>query len=544
MNNCHDCQDRSPCTSGNCTCPVKDLSTDCILYTGENLTCSGIPSKTILTDLIEQFDAFVCQLVATTLARTLVNIGTGAQIYKGEDNLGNKEIRSILTTPSITVTQNANDITPAINEDWLDDHIDEYLETNPPCIISPDGSLTIDVVDGCTTIQITSVDEDIPRFIVNSAYTGDNELGTLSQPFKDIPQAITAFLLLAQPATIQIQKGFGYNFTGNIAYNNLTVELETGAVINSNPTNGWFCDTTVVADNLKLEFTLILNKNSRIQLAKNGFRNNGTNVNNVAFTTYKRINISGEGDIIQTVINSANPNEFVIFDCNFGNIANMYNDNASILEVFNINVRSQTQPIRKAGGLSRIIFDNVNYTIANPGVTPNAAMITFQQTGGDISETSCVFDVLADNLNLYSFSKDASFICSLKQANCSIVSGNTNTVYTNTTALKSALQVINSGTEKGLNVQDIFKSPSVVWDTVLYHNNYISDSANGINTQVDLTMNNTTSVSNKIGGNIIESLVSYVDRATAEAALPKGAKFINRNSSGTPANWTTDITMT
>ncbi len=56
-------------------------------------------------------------------------------------------------------------------------------------------------------------------------------------------------------------------------------------------------------------------------------------------------------------------------------------------------------------------------------------------------------------------------------------------------------------------------------------------------------MNNFAAVSNKIGGQIIESLPTYLTRADAESALPKGSKFINRNNSGTSANWTTDITM-
>ena len=57
---CYQCNQQPLCNQNDCSCPVKDLSTDCVLYTGADLTCSGIKSQTILTELIQQLDEFIC----------------------------------------------------------------------------------------------------------------------------------------------------------------------------------------------------------------------------------------------------------------------------------------------------------------------------------------------------------------------------------------------------------------------------------------------------------------------------------------------------
>lgn len=90
---------KSPCTEKPaCTCAVKDLSTDCVLYTGEDLACSGITSNTLLTNVIEALDAFICNKFNEAINYlTLINIGGGAEVYKGISGIGNKEIRTLIT---------------------------------------------------------------------------------------------------------------------------------------------------------------------------------------------------------------------------------------------------------------------------------------------------------------------------------------------------------------------------------------------------------------------------------------------------------------
>lgn len=56
----------STCTTADCACPIKDLSTDCVLYTGNDLACSGIKKGTILTELIQQLDTYICDKFSQT----------------------------------------------------------------------------------------------------------------------------------------------------------------------------------------------------------------------------------------------------------------------------------------------------------------------------------------------------------------------------------------------------------------------------------------------------------------------------------------------
>ena len=109
---------QTPCTQlPTCTCPVKDLRTDCSIYSGPNLECSGIESGTILTTLIQRLDAFICTtrdeiyeyIVQVT---TLINIGGGAEVFKQANGLGNKELRTIVSedTTHLDVVQNTDTI--------------------------------------------------------------------------------------------------------------------------------------------------------------------------------------------------------------------------------------------------------------------------------------------------------------------------------------------------------------------------------------------------------------------------------------------------
>lgn len=117
-----------------CSCPTI-LSTDCVTYGGDDLTCSGIKKGTILTELIQQLDAFICKVREDLInAFTLKNIGLGARIYKGVDLLGRKEIRTITKTGDlIVVTENPNDVNLTIDEDALGDFINT-LVLPPPVI--------------------------------------------------------------------------------------------------------------------------------------------------------------------------------------------------------------------------------------------------------------------------------------------------------------------------------------------------------------------------------------------------------------------------
>jgi len=94
-------------------CKDKDISTDCIVYTGDNLSCSLITKDTILTDVIKQLDEFICEKFNQgSNLLILDNIGSGAEIYKGDTPQGHKQLRSIVAGSSdVTITEDENTIT-------------------------------------------------------------------------------------------------------------------------------------------------------------------------------------------------------------------------------------------------------------------------------------------------------------------------------------------------------------------------------------------------------------------------------------------------
>jgi len=92
----------SSCVPNDCACPIKDLSTDCIQYTGDDLPCTEILGGTLMTEAFSQLDTYLCDL-STQLANSfsLISVGAGTRVYKGVDGIGRKEIRSITPTNTI-----------------------------------------------------------------------------------------------------------------------------------------------------------------------------------------------------------------------------------------------------------------------------------------------------------------------------------------------------------------------------------------------------------------------------------------------------------
>lgn len=126
------CNQPTPCNQppALCECPTI-LKSDCVVFSGNDLPCSGITTGQTLTETVEQLDTFICEKVNDiTNALTLKNIGTGSEVYKGVDLLGRKEIRKINSVGSLaTVTQNANDISVSIDETNLNTFIENNQKT-------------------------------------------------------------------------------------------------------------------------------------------------------------------------------------------------------------------------------------------------------------------------------------------------------------------------------------------------------------------------------------------------------------------------------
>lgn len=100
----------------NNNCNEKDTSTNCFLYTGDDLECSNIKKNTLLNDVIFRLDKFICDKFQEVKEFfSIINIGLGAKIFKGLNLIGEKELRTISTNQP-----NRVDIVEGVSEIFVD----------------------------------------------------------------------------------------------------------------------------------------------------------------------------------------------------------------------------------------------------------------------------------------------------------------------------------------------------------------------------------------------------------------------------------------
>ena len=140
QNNCGGCTETTTicnqCTSEQttCDCEIIDFKSDCILYVGDDIECNSVvivPKNTILTDALALMTSHNCTKF-DELANYLriINVGTGANIYAGDNLIGEKKLRKInSTSPIVTVTENTNDISLGIDSASLDTFIEANQKT-------------------------------------------------------------------------------------------------------------------------------------------------------------------------------------------------------------------------------------------------------------------------------------------------------------------------------------------------------------------------------------------------------------------------------
>lgn len=110
---CNTCPPEQPCD-----CEIKDFSTDCSVYSGDDLSCSGIKKGTILTELFQQLDAFICTAIEELKGYfNIINIGNGAKVYAGVDGIGQKKLRTLTSSDgSVTISENTETINFTVPE--------------------------------------------------------------------------------------------------------------------------------------------------------------------------------------------------------------------------------------------------------------------------------------------------------------------------------------------------------------------------------------------------------------------------------------------
>lgn len=402
-----------------------------------------------------------------------------------------------------------------------------------------------------TTLEITtSVDtntvninlptaSEIPSIIINSAYVGVSSTGSMAKPFKNIQDGLDYFVgglpntnlnPLRTAFRVVIQKGVGYTFTGHFEYNGLNLILEEGVQISSNPTGqDWLIDLDKYGD-VTFDITINRKENSNIFLSKSGFRNRGTTINTPGIAgAYKAISLIGQGSIGLSIESFALPSVKVIFDSNSLNLPGYFN-RGDIL-AFTVRDGILYTPNSRfivSGGNSIIRMFNVEIT-SGAGraseVNPNTKFMEFMGNT-QIEFNDCLINTYFNISTKFNYLITISNMVSLFIAGTRTAGnlGGFLNILSNTCSISILRNLfLNNGILNFLN-------SAILINNIVFDENNIS--LGTISTNIDLTANNTRSVTNTIQGVKLESLVKRTARTgglgTADD-LPIGAAFINTN---------------
>lgn len=535
--NCSGCNECNPCDPNPCGCKFI-VDPKCIQWGGADFCAIQVSQGGSLEDILLWVDNFICNL--SDFAVLNKNVGTGVGIYGGTDTDYYEKFRSLVNSDSVTVTEPDGDtIGFEVNTTWLASAISlASIGTGAEVYKGLNGtdhefrsiiSNTLDVTQNADTIQIElNSFDDLPRYIVNSAYTGTEELGTLAKPFKTIQAALDEFVGAGTAdapdnagATIVVQKGSGYTFTGNLSYRNLTVVVEEDTDITHNPAAGsWFVDFDAL-DNTAAEFTLEVRKGARVLLTQKGFRNQGSTGGT------KTIKLSGNGTVELSGTLAAG---FVMFDVNSANAAGYDMPNQQNIYVEDVAIRSTEKDIWNVGRDGDLYFKDGSIRHASVGAAINVNSESFDQTGGTIDlDNVDLYINGASRVNGFTLTKDPAYSCTLTLNACRLYfpQGIDNLFVNKGATDEPTLNVQYFVVTESPTITEIFDSP-ILWENVNFRYNIIPF-GNIDPTVVDLTKGNTVSVSNIVNGDNIDSLQSFPDRTTAAASLLVGAKFINTN---------------
>jgi len=384
-------------------------------------------------------------------------------------------------------------------------------------------------------------------------------------------------------AVVSVQSGVGiYNFYGDIEYNSLILQLEENTQIVSIPTNDWFCniDNWGSQPNIPIGFTegiiyLILKTNAFIQLTKNGFKNNGLNVPTNTLLSGKTLNIKMERgarilqvrDLIPLSPNFGVVGEFVIFDLNSAKLP-YNNDGNGLLNIEGGTVQSYINPIIKQGSNISDIIDVTlvvgAINITDTPTTNDPTIDMFQFSGGSY--------IRIQRCSFYTFHKPDNLF-TLKDANTNLkIVGNIINGEATTLVKISCEPLMVSGyyQDPVFSIEEVNYTDIISFDNLIevdlpivgrtqkyqraYINNCVFSSANSPDPiKIDMTQGNTASCmyftgTSNYGKQIIQYLISRLNRTEALLTLPYGSLFLNRNGDNDINNpiktgWTIDTTI-
>lgn len=150
---CNNCNKKCNCqTYSNpvCSCPVKDLSTDCVLYTGETLVCSNIETNTLLTDVLKKIDTKLCDSNSSVTNASISVTGDLLKTITITDSEGNsvtntfndEGLRSVVEGKDISI-DNTDPLNPIVSVEIDDSFVSQAIRPT-----NEDGTLVFDIQNG------------------------------------------------------------------------------------------------------------------------------------------------------------------------------------------------------------------------------------------------------------------------------------------------------------------------------------------------------------------------------------------------------------
>lgn len=409
-------------------------------------------------------------------------------------------------------------------------------------------SLTITSTDNEISIEVPLV-SDIPALIVNSAYTGIEELGTKSKPFKTIQSALDAYKgtggrgTISEPTNpektgsiIEVEKGIGvYVFTGDFNYKDLYISLKDGAIVSSNPTSSWLMDFNAFGTTVTHNPIISFGEGAYLYLQKNGFRIVG---GDFAPETNKRKTLIIKGKSTGLVLSGTIESD-ILFEVD-GSNTQYANGGYLHLEVSTLISTNRGRMFVIKGNGVVTCESNLVYFLNDPSSTVitntyppielrNNATLKFNNTKVVLGKTASVtYNQLIATYDSATF-----------QAIDALFEGNAKYFAYNNTASNTATLRLDSCKIYIFTTTSFADTISGVWSNLLLNNN------NMPNTTISSTVSIRPASINTIGNHVVEILNSYANRSGAIAAgLPTNAKFINRGGllvSDPTTTWYIDI---
>jgi hypothetical protein len=572
---CNSCNSINPtcgcsqptCFPTHCDCPVY-ISSDCVNNVTAEFECSQIESGLSLTQTLELLDQFICDKYNELLNYfTLINVGTGAEIYAGNNLIGQKKIRTLTSEDgSVTITEDTDTIDFSFFVDVdVDNQSGLGVSVIRDVVESPQHNFTIRakkiksdtllISETNTEISIESPDTlsgTINGFYINSAYVpsyadwvnaGGNLVsnanfeyigeGTLSKPYTNsikytsptvnvitansaIQNGLDEYQLDGTLITIQ-NSGTPYTFSGNLNYSLLNIKIESGAEVIST-TVGFLLDMDDAAfDTLTDTVTLTIEQEAVLKVEGLGFNNSGNAESGTTYATGKGIMIKGDG----LVYSDTNDINTYLINSDTSDTGN--NNDGNLTFDIRTKLRADFQGIYYVGGNSRIDI----YSELESGLITNTVDLTlkaFHQTGGQVRLFNSDVKINGtDRDSAITFNPTATFTPIFISTRGSF-SGNATNLFEKQTTDNVTLQVTGSNSDYLLIVDEIFESPNL-WSVDFNNNNiYIG---NIDTTKADLTKGNTVNATNFVGGFLIESLRTFVSKNSARLSLlPKYSAYI------------------